>query len=126
MSKFKEGDKVRVVKGLHAGVTGVVTEPSWVISQSDWPVVLFMDEEGFRFSAFEEDMELDAGPVEDPYEYAMMQTRVHDNHDYTDRLVWGTLKEAQDDVDLMRPGNPGYFSYRVVKRRKAGPIEDAT
>jgi hypothetical protein len=123
VSKFNEGDKVRVVKGVHAGLSGVVTDPWWQLSQSDWPCVEFLKDDGTYTYADEDDMEL----TEDPYEYAVMQTRVSNGEDLVKRLVWGTLKEAQDDFGLMnRPSAVPVFTYRIVKRRKAGEIEDAT
>lgn len=58
------------------------------------------------------------------YEYAVLQARVSDNHEYRNRLVWGTLQEAEEELRLFDLAS-GYFSYRLVKRRKAGEIEDA-
>lgn len=121
MSKFNVGDKVRISRGVDTGLTGVVTVPAWQISQSDWPFVLFTDENGYRRSADENDLEL----AEDPYEYGVLQTRVSTGEDLENRLVWGTLEEAQEDFGLMnRPSATPVFTYRIVKRRKAGRIEN--
>jgi hypothetical protein len=121
VSEFKEGDKVRVVKGVQKGKSGVVTNPHWQISQSDWPLVLFTDEDGNHCSSDEDSLEL----AEDPYEYGVLQTRVSTGEDLVNRMVWGTLEEAQDDFKLMnRPSVVPVFTYRIVKRRKAGRIEN--
>jgi hypothetical protein len=60
---------------------------------------------------------------EDDYEYALLQTRSSDGADLVNRLVWGTKKEAEDDLKLMTGGS-GFYKYRIVKRRKAGEIEE--
>ncbi|QFG12096.1 Hypothetical Protein OBI_RACECAR_251 [Arthrobacter phage Racecar] len=65
--------------------------------------------------------------VEEPdtgYEYALLQTRTSDGEDLINRLVWGDKREAELDLKLMA-GSTGFYRYRIVKRRKAGPIEEA-
>lgn len=126
MSKFNKGDKVRVVKGLGEGQSGVVTDPCWQISQSDWPCVEFLKEDGTFSYADEDNMEL----TDDPYEYAMQLT-----FGDTPRRIenWTTKEIAEEKLKWHGDGSKshadpvwGPWTAKLVKRRKAGPIEDVT
>lgn len=124
MAKFSKDDKVRVVKGVNEGSEGVVTDPWWQISQSDWPCVEFLTAEGFYGYADEDDMEL----TEDPYEYASQAT-IHGEVQQVASYDWATLEVAQERVDRYtevwsRNGHGKYITAKVVKRRKAGKVED--
>ena len=124
MAKFSKDDKVRVVKGECEGLVGVVVDPWWQISQSDWPCVEFLTDAGMYVYEDEDNMEL----AEDPYEYAMQVTshgKVVPNYD----REWGTLEVAQERHERYtesweRLGRSSYLSAKVVKRRKAGKVED--
>jgi hypothetical protein len=119
MNKFEIGDRVRVEK---KGKEGVVVDYFCDYVVGDHQVQVQLDGERIALSYGEENVTY-VGP--DKYEYGVLQTRVSSGEDLVDRLVWGTLKEAQDDFGLMnRPSAVPVFTYRIVKRRKAGNIED--
>jgi hypothetical protein len=126
MSKFNKGDTVRVVRGHNKGEMGIVTNPYWQIAANDWPFVLYDQEDGTRGSADESDMEL----IEDPtFEYAMQRTiqgrvqpiRSWTNREHAERKLdfHGTGRTAEEDPTY------GPWTAKIVKRRKAGPVEDA-
>lgn len=130
MAKFSKGDKVRAFKGVHEGLAGVVADPWWQISQSDWPLVKFLKEDGTYDFVDEDYMEL----AEDPYEYNIEGTDLITGKVHLWRELWEPntdwLKrklEERDDYDrkLLNAGGTLEYSRRMVKRRKAGEIEDA-
>lgn len=124
MAKFNKGDKVRVFKGIHEGTTGVVADPWWQVSQSDWPRVEFTTGDGMYFYADEDEMEL----TEDPYEYNVEYTDLITGTVWLYRSLWEPnadwlkkkMAEAEANVHKLD------YTSRLVKRRKAGPVEDAT
>jgi len=125
MAKFSKDDKVRVVKGRLEGKSGIVTDPAWQVSQSDWPRVEFITEDGsLYFYADEEDMEL----AEDPYEYAVEWTVKGSDVPrpiLADR--WGQRGSAERTIEFnerMFPDKMEKYTVRLVKRRKAGKVED--
>lgn len=118
MAKFGKGDKVRVFKGVHEGTTGVVADPCWQVSQSDWPRVEFTTEDGMYFYADEDEMEL----TEDPYEYAVQIITGPRAGDLVP--LWSDRKDRQDFIDDLYAYSDAH-SYKLVKRLKAGPVIDA-
>lgn len=123
MAKFKRGDKVRVVRGHNEGEVGVVTNPYWQIAANDWPFVLYDQEDGARGSADEDCMEL----VEDPsYEYSVQFTVK------ARKLPVGRwMSKSAAEQWLTDGGTEGFdgaygpWEKKLVKRKKAGPVEDA-
>lgn len=123
MAKFKVGDKVRVVKGHNEGDVGVVLDPWWQIAASDWPFVLFTKEDGTRDRADEDHMEL----VEDPTcEYAAQTTAISYPH-RTEIVngIWGSKEQAEHILARKKNSAFGLINIKLVKRKKAGPVEDA-
>ncbi len=123
MAKFKKGDKVRVVKGHNEGAEGTVTNPYWQIAANDWPFVLFTDDQGNRHSADEDCMAL----VEDPTcEYSVQYTIKARK---LPPARW--MPKAAAEEWLNNGGTHGFdgaygpWEKKLVKRKKAGPIEDA-
>jgi hypothetical protein len=123
MAKFNKGDKIRVTKGLFEGRAGIITDPWWQISQSDWPCVEFVEPDGMFVYADEDDMEL----TEDPYEYMVL--RVYSAGGTQNKGSWSTKAEAEAVFKALglTGADPTWGKWRakVVKRRKAGPVEDA-
>lgn len=125
MAKFSKDDKVCVVKGRLEGKSGIVTDPAWQVSQSDWPRVEFITEDGsLYFYADEEDMEL----AEDPYEYAMQVTNFGEVQ-LIASYEWTILDVAQERQKRYTEiwehnGHAKNITAKVVKRRKAGKVED--
>lgn len=122
MAKFKAGDKVRVIKGHEEGASGVVTNPYWQIAANDWPFVLFTDDEGNRHSADDSNMVL----VEDPTcEYSVQYT-------IKGRKLPPTQWMSRDAAEewLNNGGTYGFdgaygpWEKKLVKRRKAGEVEN--
>jgi hypothetical protein len=122
-AKFKRGDLVVFMKGQYEGRKGIVTDPWWQISQSDWPCVeVQFTDETFGYGQ-DEEIEL----VEDPYEFAVQRF-----FGRAPRQVkpeeWTTLDVAT--VQLCALGLKGTdptwgdWTAKLVKRRKAGRIED--
>lgn len=119
MSKFKKGDAVRAIKGLQSGEFGIVVEPWYQPSASDWPCVIMERVDGSRFSAHHDEIEL----LDDPYEYAILRTLVGSPE--RPRIVgefWATREETNEGLLNLSTDR---VTYKLVKRKKAGPIEDA-
>lgn len=134
MSKFKVGQEVIFSKGDLKDVKGVVHNPFWQVSQSDWPEVIveFYDEQE-QFRSLFVDID-DVRPAEDPYEYNIETTDLITGHTSLFKsTVWEPdtewlerKKEALDEYDkrLLNAGGELEYTRRLVKRRKAGRIED--
>lgn len=123
MSKFNTGELVVFSTGPHAGRKGIVTNPWWQISQSDWPEVEVQFTDGGFGYGKDEDIEL----VEDRYEYATQKfygktpRTIHEDEWTTEEVARGRFNATSS------PGvDPtwGAYTVRLVKRRKAGRIED--
>jgi len=134
MGKFNEGDKVRILKGsgsAHEGKVGTVADPHWQISQSDWPLVKIDVGDGKYAFPDEDYCEL----AEDPYEYNIEYTDERTGKSHLHRQTWEPdtewLKRKVEDAEaydrkLLNAGGSLEYSRRLVKRRKAGEIEDAS
>jgi hypothetical protein len=58
---------------------------------------------------------------EDKYEYACMRTH-KDGVPFEERLYWTDKQDAASDVKLMNGGS-AFYTYKLVRRVKAGPVE---
>lgn len=123
MAKFNTGDLVIFASGQYEGRQGVVTDPWWQISQSDWPCVEVQFTDG-KFG-YGDDKEIEL--VADPYEYAVQR--------FFGRMPrpvkadeWTSLDRATVQIDALglHGTDPtwGDWTAKLVKRRKAGRIED--
>jgi len=124
MSKFKAGQEVIFSKGNQKDVKGVVYIPSYQVSQSDWPEVIVEYGGGWRVFVDIDDVR----PAEDPYEYAVEWTVKGSDVPrpiLADR--WVTRDSAERTIEFnerMFPDKMQVYTVRLVKRRKAGPVED--
>lgn len=117
MSKFKVGQEVLFDVGYNYGMKGVVINPHFQISQSDWPEVLV----GYGDRTIAVDID-DVRPAVDPYEYGATWLDWHDEYFPVLDGEWGTLEEAQAEaLDARKRGNPGG---KIMRRLKAGEAED--
>ena len=127
MSKFKIGDEVRITEGLLAGETGIITCAFWQKSASDYPEIIVQFDNGESSFVDYDYVE----PLEDPYEYAVQVYQ-----DEFDRWVligyilaygmepyWSTKEVVQTHLERQWELWPKR-KFRMVKRRKAGRIEN--
>jgi hypothetical protein len=129
MGKFNEGDKVRILKGsgsAHEGKVGTVADPHWQISQSDWPLVKIDVGDGKYAFPDEDYCEL----AEDPYEYAVEWTVKGSDTPVpitADRWVQRDSAERMIEFnERMFTDKMQEYTVKLVKRKKAGEIEDAS
>lgn len=121
MSRFKVGQEVIFSKGDLKDVKGVVHNPYWQISQSDWPevVVDYNDGENTRRHLVDIDK---VRPAVDPYEYGATWLDWHNVYFPVLDSEWGTIEEAQYEAqDAKKHGNVGG---KIMRRLKAGEPED--
>jgi len=126
MSKFKVGQEVIFSHGDLEDVKGVILNPHFQISQSDWPEVVVQYGDDRRFF-----VDIDkVRPAEDPYEYNIERTSGitgrtsmcfgMDGWDDDREAVEGDFKDYLEGDGATMLG----AKFRMVKRRKAGPVED--
>lgn len=123
MNKFNRGDLVVFTDGYYEGRQGVVTDPFWQISASDWPSVEVRFTDGKFGYADENNISL----VADPYEYAVQ--RFFGKVPRTVKVdEWTTLESANTQIESLgtKGSDPtwGDWTAKLVKRKKAGRIED--
>lgn len=122
MSKFKVGQEVIFSKGDLKEVTGVVHNPFWQESQSDWPEVVIDYNDGESTRRLLVDIDY-VRPAVDPYEYGAtwkMQDSEKYHPVYSDE--WGSLEDAQDELRIAR--EEARRGAKLMRRLKAGDPED--
>lgn len=130
---FKVGQEVIFSKGDLKDVRGVVTTPFWQVSQSDYPEVIldYRDDQGNLHGLFV-DID-DVRPAEDPYEYALwFHYSYLDEPTLPQEHMWNTKEAAEACLRSFQgmvrksesTSTPITHKVKIVKRRKAGPIED--
>lgn len=128
MSKFEVGQEVLFDVGYNYGMKGVVVDPHYQVSQSDWPEVVVQYGERRLFVDID-----DVRPAVDPYEYNIEGTDVVTGKTHIWRTTWEPTPdwlrgevEKRDAYDrqLRNAGGSPEYTRRLVKRRKAGPVED--
>jgi hypothetical protein len=109
--KFEPGDKVSV-EGEIGYVRDYFCDEGHHMVEVDF---------GHRVTIYHEGWVVYEG--EDRYEYAVRLTKKGTDEPIPDRLVWMTKAEAQADINLLG-GSSKFYNYNLVKRLKAGPIEE--
>lgn len=132
MSKFEKGTRVRFIVDLSTGdfsehfpATGTEgTAGMSFCEYGDYHGVTVLFDDGRNIDVNEAYLEA----VEDPYEY-IVQTSRAGKDEFLSAYSWkSSLEEVEDDYKRIADAfvRLGYKHYtaRIVKRRKAGPVED--
>lgn len=130
MTRFEVGQEVIFSKGDLKDVRGVILNPYFQLSQSDWPEVIVEYEGDRRFFVNVDDVR----PAEDPYEYSVQFHWLHNaenvwtevsEHDWMDKEDAENWLQVQKDTEKRaeREGKAVKAVGRLVKRRKAGRTE---
>jgi hypothetical protein len=123
MYKFEVGQEVVFSKGDLKDVKGVVHNPFWQVSQTDWPeiIVVFSDKQGTVRTLF---VGIDAvRPAVDPYEYATTWLDWNDKYFPIEEGEWGTLANAEHEAKFVGH-HKGMTGVKIMRRLKAGEAED--
>lgn len=121
LSKFKVGQEVIFSEGDLKEVTGVVHNPFWQESQSDWPEVVIDYNDGENTSRILVDIDK-VRPAVDPYEYGVTW-KMPDSEEFYPIFSgeWTTLEEVQEGL---RGYGSNFRGTKIVRRLKAGEPED--
>lgn len=120
MSKFEVGQEVLFSRGDRKDLKGVIVNPHFQISQSDWPEVLVQYHQ-LRFF-----VDIDkVRPAVDPYEYgATWKMRGSEEYYPVFSEDWGTLEEAKANAEYAKTWD--MQDTKIMRRLKPGEPEDFT
>lgn len=114
------GQEVIFSKGEDKDVRGVVHTPFWQVSQSEYPEVIIELADGTGVFVDIDDVR----PAEDPYEYNLeVPWSSRDNHILYDDWADKELIESMYRQMLEHRMADNIDDVKIVKRKKAGPIE---
>lgn len=125
--KFKKGDILKV----GTSPTAYVVTKDETVTGIVWCELAGVGGPRFRFNSNQQDLSL-ISEKEDPYEYVVMMSTNNGDH-IPHEEEWGDLRKAESDLQKFIEDHekrnalrstPLDWEFRIVKRRKAGKIEE--